>query len=62
MEIITDEQKLRQISEPVLPVDDMPSLYALLLQEMREHLGGGIAAPQLGSLKRVIAMKLKRVY
>jgi len=59
MQIIKDEKFLRQISEPATP-EEGREIGEKLLQVLSEHEDGiGLSAPQIGILKRVVAIKVK---
>lgn len=57
--IITDEKLLRRQCEPVLP-EEAPGLIALLEKELKasEVPGIGLAAPQIGVLKRAAIVRI----
>ena len=56
MDIVTDEKRLREPCRFVEEGEDISLIVADLFREMDEHLGGGLAAPQLGYDVRVFVM------
>jgi len=48
MDIVTDEKRLREPCRFVEQGEDISLIVANLFKEMDEHLGGGLAAPQIG--------------
>lgn len=58
MNIISDIDALRQHSDFVPPSQPVGELVALMLQELENHNGLGLAAPQVGQLLRVIVLDM----
>jgi len=56
VDIITDEKCLREPCRFVEQGEDISLIVANLFKEMSEHLGGGLAAPQLGYDVRIFVM------
>ncbi|MEZ4388634.1 MAG: peptide deformylase [Candidatus Krumholzibacteriia bacterium] len=54
--LIHGDPRLRRPARPVAPDEDLGDLPARLLAGMRDHRGIGLAAPQLGDLRRVVAV------
>ena len=57
MDIVTDEKRLRESCRFVEQGEDITAIVADLFREMDEHLGGGLAAPQLGYDVHIFVMQ-----
>ena len=65
MEILTVPNFVLRKKSETVTFDDIPYLEQLskdLIVTMLKHKGAGLAAPQIGVLKRVIAIKSKKPY
>ena len=57
--LILPDERLRQIAEPIEKIDDaIKTLAADMLDTMYDAPGIGLAAPQVGELKRIVVMDL----
>lgn len=54
--LVHGDPRLRRVCRPVEPGEDLGDLPGRLLSGMREHDGIGLAAPQLGDDRRVVAV------
>lgn len=56
--IVTDESKLRVVSEPVISIEEQDSIVGTLKEELAKHPTGiGLSAIQIGIPKRVFILR-----
>ena len=59
--IILPDQRLRQVCDPIEKIDDsIKVLAADMLETMYDAPGIGLAAPQVGEMKRIVVMDLAK--
>lgn len=59
--IILPDQRLRQVCDPIEKIDDsIKALAADMLETMYDAPGIGLAAPQIGEMKRLVVMDLAK--
>lgn len=59
--LILPDQRLRQVCDPIEKVDDsIKALAADMLETMYDAPGIGLAAPQIGEMKRIVVMDLAK--
>jgi peptide deformylase len=59
--LILPDERLRAIAEPIEKIDDgIKTLAADMLETMYDAPGIGLAAPQIGELKRIVVMDLAK--
>jgi len=59
--IILPDQRLRQVCDPIEKIDDsIKALAADMLETMYDAPGIGLAAPQVGEMKRIVVMDLAK--
>ena len=59
--IILPDQRLRQVCDPIEKIDDsIKTLAADMLETMYDAPGIGLAAPQVGEMKRIVVMDLAK--
>lgn len=59
--LILPDQRLRQVADPIDKVDDsIRTLAADMLETMYDAPGIGLAAPQIGEMKRIVVMDLAK--
>ncbi len=59
--LVLPDQRLRQVAEPIDKVDDsIKALAKDMLDTMYDAPGIGLAAPQIGEMKRIVVMDLSK--
>lgn len=59
--LILPDQRLRQVADPIEKIDDsIKALAADMLETMYDAPGIGLAAPQIGEMKRIVVMDLAK--
>ena len=59
--LILPDQRLRQVADPIEKIDDsIKTLAADMLETMYDAPGIGLAAPQIGEMKRIVVMDLAK--
>jgi peptide deformylase len=59
--LILPDQRLRQVCDPIEKIDDsIKTLAADMLETMYDAPGIGLAAPQIGEMKRIVVMDLAK--
>jgi peptide deformylase len=59
--LILPDQRLRQVCDPIEKIDDsIKTLAADMLETMYDAPGIGLAAPQVGEMKRIVVMDLAK--
>jgi peptide deformylase len=59
--LILPDQRLRAVADPIEEIDDgIKQLAHDMLETMYDAPGIGLAAPQVGELKRIVVMDLAR--
>jgi peptide deformylase len=59
--LILPDERLRAIAEPIVKVDDeVKALASDMLETMYDAPGIGLAAPQIGELRRIVVMDLAK--
>ena len=59
LKIVTDEAPLRKKSRPVTEINErIKTLLSDMLETMRDADGVGLAAPQVGVLRRVVVIEV----